>query len=148
MLLRLLYLVSGVTLVQAAVHHSKRQLFQPAAQPIDVHNAHVFIAPGLSDLRGPCPALNAMANHGYVARNGYTNFLEALNAVIQVYGAGGFLDLRVLCLPEKMTDRMRLSQALTLLLAWPLWGPYKLVMVTIFQLAARQDRAFLSRAVY
>lgn len=85
-----LYLISSVALVQAAVHHSKRQLFKPAAQPIDVSNAHAFIAPGVSDLRGPCPAMNALANHGYIARNGYTNFLEALNAVMQVYGTGEF----------------------------------------------------------
>ena len=149
MLLGLLYLVSGAALVQAAVHHSKRQLnFKPAAQPIDVHNAHAFIAPGLSDLRGPCPALNALANHGYVARNGYTNFQESLNAVIQVYGAGEFLNLRILCLPKTTTDRIGLSQVLTLLLVWLPWGPCKLVMVTISQLAVRQDRAFLSQVVY
>ena len=85
-----LYLISGVALVQAAVHHSTRQLFQPAAHPIDVSNAHAYIAPGASDLRGPCPAMNALANHGYIARNGYTNLLEALNATMQVYGVGEF----------------------------------------------------------
>ena len=85
-----LYLISGVAVVQAAVHHPKRQLFKPAAHPIDVSNAHAFVAPGVSDLRGPCPAMNALANHGYIARNGYTNFLEALNAVQQVYGTGKF----------------------------------------------------------
>ena len=94
-----LYLISGVALVQAAGHYSKRQLFKPAAQPIDVHSAHAFIAPGASDLRGPCPAMNALANHGYIARNGYTNFLEALNAVIQVYGAGEILMVFGSCLP-------------------------------------------------
>lgn len=77
-----LYLISGVALVQAAVHHFKRQLFKPAAQPIDVSNAHAFVALGVSDLRGPCPAMNALANYGYIARNGYTNLLEALNTVI------------------------------------------------------------------
>lgn len=85
-----LYLISGVALVQATVHHSTRQLFEPAAQPIDVSNAHAFIAPGATDLRGPCPAMNALANHGYIARNGYTNLLEALNATMQVYGVGEF----------------------------------------------------------
>ena len=85
-----LYLISGVALVQAAVHHSKRQLFEPATQPIDVSGAHAFAAPGASDLRGPCPALNALANHGYIARNGYTNLTEATNAVMQVYGTGDF----------------------------------------------------------
>ena len=81
-------LISCVALVHTAAHNSKRQLFKAAAKPVDVSNAHAFIAPGASDLRGPCPALNALANHGYIARNGYTNFQESLNAVIQVYGAG------------------------------------------------------------
>ncbi|KAJ7807831.1 Cloroperoxidase, partial [Mycena olivaceomarginata] len=29
-----------------------------------------FIPPKPTDLRGPCPALNALANHGYLPRNG------------------------------------------------------------------------------
>ena len=81
----LLFLTATVT---AAFRHSKRVGFDPVAQHIDVSNAHAFIAPGASDLRGPCPAMNALANHGYIARNGYTNFLEALNAIVKVYGAG------------------------------------------------------------
>lgn len=72
--------------VGAIPQYSKRQAFDPTAQHIDVSNAHAFIAPGASDLRGPCPALNALANHGYIARNGYTNFLESLNASTEVYG--------------------------------------------------------------
>ena len=28
--------------------------------------SHSFIPPGPSDLRSPCPALNALANHGYM----------------------------------------------------------------------------------
>ncbi|KAF7777913.1 hypothetical protein Agabi119p4_3985 [Agaricus bisporus var. burnettii] len=31
---------------------------------------HPFIAPGEGDIRGPCPALNTLANHGYISRNG------------------------------------------------------------------------------
>lgn len=77
--------------VTAFPRNSKRQGFDPTAQHIDVSNAHAFIAPGASDLRGPCPAMNALANHGYIARNGYTNFLESLNAIVKVYGAGLYL---------------------------------------------------------
>ena len=75
----------------AVSHPSKRQGFDLTAQHIDVSNAHAFIAPGASDLRGPCPAMNALANHGYIARNGYTNLSESLNAIIEVYGAGPHL---------------------------------------------------------
>lgn len=28
--------------------------------------AHMYIAPGPADVRSPCPALNALANHGYL----------------------------------------------------------------------------------
>ncbi len=83
----------------AITHHSKRQGFNPTAQHIDVSNAHAFIAPGATDLRGPCPALNALANHGYIARNGYTHLLEALNAIVQVYGAGECSNCNN-CLPD------------------------------------------------
>ncbi|KAF5327643.1 hypothetical protein D9619_004133 [Psilocybe cf. subviscida] len=32
--------------------------------------AHPWIAPGKDDIRGPCPGLNTLANHGYLPRNG------------------------------------------------------------------------------
>ena len=83
-------LLLSTAAVTSAFRHSKRVGFDPVAQHIDVSNAHAFIAPGASDLRGPCPAMNALANHGYIARNGYTNFLEALNAIVEVYGAGAY----------------------------------------------------------
>ena len=34
-------------------------------QLIDVTGKHAWVAPGPNDLRGPCPGLNALANHGY-----------------------------------------------------------------------------------
>jgi hypothetical protein len=39
-----------------------------------VTGEHSFIPPDFSagDQRGPCPGLNALANHGYIARNGVT----------------------------------------------------------------------------
>ena len=86
-------------LASAAPYHSKRQGFDPTAQYIDVSNAHAFIAPSASDLRGPCPAMNALANHGYIARNGYTNFQGSLDAITKVYGAGKHTPFE-LCFPE------------------------------------------------
>jgi len=47
------------------------------------------------DIRGPCPGLNAAANHGYIARNGVTNLLEAIQGTNAVFNMGtdlgGFL---------------------------------------------------------
>ena len=88
--LTLIFFAAAVT---AVPYHSKRQGFDPTTQHIDVSNAHAFIAPGASDLRGPCPGLNALANHGYIPRNGYTNLLEAVSAVQSVYGIGSSLSL-------------------------------------------------------
>ncbi|KAI1328377.1 hypothetical protein F5Y16DRAFT_398547 [Xylariaceae sp. FL0255] len=47
---------------------------------------HQFEAPGATDVRGICPTLNALANHGYISRDGITSFAEAANAVQTGYG--------------------------------------------------------------
>jgi hypothetical protein len=41
-----------------------------ATTAIDVDGLHAFHPPTASDQRGPCPALNALANHGYIPHNG------------------------------------------------------------------------------
>lgn len=48
-------------------------------------DAHPYIAPGPTDVRGLCPTLNTLANHGYIARNGITTFAEASNAIQTAY---------------------------------------------------------------
>lgn len=56
--------------------HAKRQTpittppFDAKSQYIDTTGSHAFKAPGPTDQRGPCPGLNAMANHGYLPHNG------------------------------------------------------------------------------
>ncbi|KAL5120691.1 hypothetical protein ACEQ8H_001440 [Pleosporales sp. CAS-2024a] len=52
-------------------------------KPIEISGNHAFQAPGKSDQRGPCPGLNALANHGYIARNGITSFAEVVTAINQ-----------------------------------------------------------------
>lgn len=42
--------------------------------------------PGHEDRRGPCPALNALANHGYISRDGVTNMDEVVAAAQDVFG--------------------------------------------------------------
>lgn len=56
--------------------------------PAEGDDAHKFIAPGPTDVRGLCPTLNAMANHGYLDRSGITTFAEAANAQQTVFGFG------------------------------------------------------------
>ncbi|KAJ6533618.1 Chloroperoxidase [Mycena capillaripes] len=47
--------------------------------------AHPFIAPGPDDQRGPCPAMNTLANHGYISRNGIASFEEITVAMMEAF---------------------------------------------------------------
>lgn len=47
--------------------------------------AHQYIAPTSTDIRGDCPTLNTLANHGYLSRDGITTFAEAANAIQTAY---------------------------------------------------------------
>jgi hypothetical protein len=48
------------------------------SQLIDVKDAHAFVPAELDDFRGPCPGLNALANHNYIPHNGIVSVLEAI----------------------------------------------------------------------
>ncbi|CAE6465615.1 unnamed protein product [Rhizoctonia solani] len=70
---------------------TKRQTgFDPVKQKIDVSGEHAFRAPGPNDKRGPCAGLNALANHGYISRNGVTTISEAIWASNKVFGLGEY----------------------------------------------------------
>ena len=55
-------------------------------QLIDVTGEHAWVAPGPNDLRGPCPGLNALANHGYFPHSGVVPLAVGESATEQVYG--------------------------------------------------------------
>ncbi|KAF7128512.1 hypothetical protein CNMCM5793_003300 [Aspergillus hiratsukae] len=59
----------------------KRLLIGSMSKPIDVTGVHAFQPPNFEngDQRGPCPALNALANHGYIPRSGVVSFVEAVD---------------------------------------------------------------------
>lgn len=59
-------------------------------QLIDVSDSgpNAWMAPTSSDLRGPCPGLNAFANHGFLPRNGYATITQFVEATTQVVGMG------------------------------------------------------------
>ncbi|KAL4911775.1 hypothetical protein BDW62DRAFT_217021 [Aspergillus aurantiobrunneus] len=63
--------------------HEKRTV----DEPVDITGEHAFYPPDFEngDQRGPCPGLNALANHGYIPRNGVTS---------AIYGMG--IDLALL----------------------------------------------------
>ncbi|KAL4250935.1 chloroperoxidase family protein [Abortiporus biennis] len=51
---------------------------------------HVFCPPQEGDSRSPCPALNALANHGYLPRNGQQITNKMLyNSICEVYQISG-----------------------------------------------------------
>ncbi|TEA13002.1 Dothistromin biosynthesis peroxidase dotB [Colletotrichum sidae] len=70
--------------------HKKRLLFDPLTTPIDVSGTHDFSPPDFDsgDQRGPCPGLNALANHGYISRDGVTSLVEVTAAINTVFGMG------------------------------------------------------------
>lgn len=67
--------------------------FDAKAQRIDVSGQHKFIAPGPGDQRGQCPGLNALANHGYLPRNGVATIQQFVDATTSVFGMGADLAL-------------------------------------------------------
>ncbi|KAI9727418.1 MAG: hypothetical protein M1834_008424 [Cirrosporium novae-zelandiae] len=64
--------------------------FNPLTEPVDITGDHAFKAPNFTagDIRGPCPGLNALANHGYLPRDGVTSMLDAILAIHNVLGMG------------------------------------------------------------
>ncbi|TDZ30087.1 Dothistromin biosynthesis peroxidase dotB [Colletotrichum trifolii] len=70
--------------------HKKRLLYDPLTTPIDVSGTHEFSPPDFDsgDQRGPCPGLDALANHGYISRDGVTSLVEVTAAINTVFGMG------------------------------------------------------------
>ncbi|KAH8601004.1 hypothetical protein B0O99DRAFT_681860 [Bisporella sp. PMI_857] len=64
--------------------------FNAADQFVDVRpgTTHQFIAPAGSDKRGPCPGLNAAANHGFLPRNGLPTIAQTITGLNQAYSFG------------------------------------------------------------
>ncbi|KAI4161935.1 MAG: hypothetical protein LQ342_004383 [Letrouitia transgressa] len=73
---------------------SKRQApsatppFDANLQYVSTSGAHAFEAPSGNDQRGPCPGLNAMANHGYMPRNGVGTLTDFIDGTAAVFGMG------------------------------------------------------------
>ena len=60
----------------------KRQTsFDPTAQHVSTSGEYAWVAPGAGDQRGPCPGLNALANHGYLPHSGVADIPTIISAV-------------------------------------------------------------------
>lgn len=56
--------------------------------PADGDTAHAYTAPTANDIRGPCPGLNAAANHNFLSHDGIVTFSELVDAQQNVYNVG------------------------------------------------------------
>lgn len=72
---------------KAASANEKRVLgvapgFDAATQYVSTTGEHAFVAPDFEagDVRGPCPGLNAMANHGYMVSRSPKSMKRLLTA--------------------------------------------------------------------
>lgn len=52
--------------------------------PLDTSGEHAYRAPSSTDRRGPCPGLNALANNGYINRNGISNAAQVSDASLKM----------------------------------------------------------------
>ncbi|KAL8828671.1 MAG: hypothetical protein Q9170_006502 [Blastenia crenularia] len=68
---------------------TKRQVgFDPVTQHVSTTGKHAWLAPNIDagDKRGPCPGLNALANHGYLPHNGIAPATTIIQGVKDAYG--------------------------------------------------------------
>lgn len=57
--------------------------FDASKQYISTSGANQFVAPSSTDLRGPCPGLNALANHNYIPHNGIATIQQFIDGTTQ-----------------------------------------------------------------
>lgn len=62
--------------------------FNPKLQYVNNTGAHAWQMPAKTDQRGPCPGLNAMANHNYIPRNGIATIAQFVQGTYDVFGMG------------------------------------------------------------
>jgi Peroxidase, family 2 len=62
--------------------------FDAAQQYVSNQGTHAFVVPSGSDQRGPCPGLNAMANHNYLPHNGIGTMEDFITGTQEAFGMG------------------------------------------------------------
>lgn len=62
--------------------------FDAEDQLVSTSGENAWIAPGAGDIRGPCPGLNAAANHGYLPRNGIATIEQTVSGLGALYNLG------------------------------------------------------------
>lgn len=71
--------------------------FDASKQYVSNQGAYQFVAPGPTDARGPCPGLNAAANHNYLPHNGVATIDQFITGTLNSFGMAqdlaGFLGI-------------------------------------------------------
>ncbi|KAG5913184.1 hypothetical protein E4U42_001389 [Claviceps africana] len=67
-------------------NHALFSEFDAEAQRVSVHGDHEYRDPGPNDMRGPCPGLNAAANHNYIPRSGIATLESIGKGLWEAYG--------------------------------------------------------------
>lgn len=65
--------------------------FDAHDQHVSTTGNHAYASPGPGEIRGPCPGLNAAANHGYLSRSGVTTLTETMAGLGSAFGMGAGL---------------------------------------------------------
>lgn len=83
--------------------------------PAPGDTAHEFRMPNTkTDIRGPCPGLNAAANHGFLARDGIVTYNELVDAQQNVYNVGYDLANLLALLGLTLTDGDLVTEKLSI----------------------------------
>ncbi|KAF8174713.1 Chloroperoxidase [Mycena galopus ATCC 62051] len=68
--------------------HFERRVDFSSDQLINVQGVHPFRPPGDNDFRGPCPDLNALANHNYISHTGIDTLANLMEQSVRVFAVG------------------------------------------------------------
>ncbi|THY53814.1 Cloroperoxidase [Aureobasidium pullulans] len=82
--------------------------------PAPGDTAHQYVAPGANDIRGPCPGLNAAANHNFLSHDGITTFNELVDAQQNLYNVGYDLATLLAALGLTLTDGDLVTEKLSI----------------------------------
>ncbi|QDS71386.1 hypothetical protein FKW77_002847 [Venturia effusa] len=87
--MKLLTIIGSLVAGAVASPLLKKSDFNATKQCFDLTcGEHKFVPPGPKDLRGPCPGLNALANHNYLPHNGIASYQQLLDAQQKAYALG------------------------------------------------------------
>lgn len=69
--------------------------FDESSQKPSITGEHAYASPAPDEIRGPCPGLNAAANHAYLPRSGIATIVQTIDGLGELFGMGvdlaGFL---------------------------------------------------------